>query len=266
MSLLLGQIFFPALCLGTGGLGFWQSKRYFEKIEMIEKQEALLSAPPSSDLSSVDTSDGLSRRINLRGRYIHSKECVLGPRGPPPGALAQDGPMSGRGGGGLASSPQGFYVYTPLMLVDGGVVMVNRGWDSVSHENDSYNRPEGVVDLTAVTSSTEKGGMFSPPPISPFLKDNGRPQPTLLWLEEGAVRSVSGVDEAKEPRLRVFKEVARGGGGGGGGRRELVRPTAEQAVEFKVGPETHAGYAATWFSLSAAGVIMTRKLLRTAKV
>jgi hypothetical protein len=79
--------------------------------------------------------------------------------------------------------------------------------------------------------------MFSPPPISPFLKDNGRPQPTLLWLEEGAVRSVSGVDEAKEPRLRVFKEVAMGGGGGGGGRRELVRPTVEQAVEFKVREE-----------------------------
>ena len=42
----------------------------------------------------------------------------------------------------------------------------------------------------------------------------------------------------------------------------LLRPDRDQAVEFKVGPETHAGYAATWFALSGAGAVMTRNLLR----
>ncbi|GMH67623.1 hypothetical protein TrRE_jg7010 [Triparma retinervis] len=132
MSALAGQIFFPALCLGTGGLGFWQSKRYFEKVEMIEKQETLLLLHPTtpttttSDLDEINSSsseDGLSRRVKLQGHYDYAGECVVGPRGPPPGALAKDGPMSGRGGGGLASSPQGFYVLTPLTLMDGTTVV-----------------------------------------------------------------------------------------------------------------------------------------------
>jgi cytochrome oxidase assembly protein ShyY1 len=43
-----------------------------------------------------------------------------------------------------------------------------------------------------------------------------------------------------------------------------VRPTAEAASEFKISPFVHAGYAITWYSLSAAGVYMTRELLQRA--
>ena len=44
-------------------------------------------------------------------------------------------------------------------------------------------------------------------------------------------------------------------------RNYPVRPSQEYVGEFKVTPEVHAGYAVTWFGLSGAGVIMTRKLL-----
>jgi len=40
-----------------------------------------------------------------------------------------------------------------------------------------------------------------------------------------------------------------------------VRPTAEAASEFEISPAVHAGYAITWYSLSAAGLYMTRKLV-----
>jgi len=40
-----------------------------------------------------------------------------------------------------------------------------------------------------------------------------------------------------------------------------VQPTAEKVGEFKVSPAVHAGYACTWFGLSAAGMYMTRKLI-----
>ena len=40
-----------------------------------------------------------------------------------------------------------------------------------------------------------------------------------------------------------------------------ARPTAEAASEFRISPAVHAGYAFTWYSLSAAGLYMTRKLL-----
>lgn len=39
-------------------------------------------------------------------------------------------------------------------------------------------------------------------------------------------------------------------------RQWPVRPTAEAASEFKISPLVHAGYAFTWYSLSAAGVYM----------
>ena len=110
--------------------------------------------------------------------------------------------------------------------------------------------------------------MFSPPPLSPFLKKNGRSQPNLLWLEEQTLRDMTKIQEAK---LHMFKEVVAQSLGSlsfmglSSSPRSLVRPTIDQAVEFKVTPETHAGYAATWFSLSVAGVFMTRKLLRNIK-
>jgi surfeit locus 1 family protein len=39
-----------------------------------------------------------------------------------------------------------------------------------------------------------------------------------------------------------------------------VRPTLASLQEFKVSPAIHAAYAFTWFSLSLAGLIMTRRL------
>lgn len=47
-------------------------------------------------------------------------------------------------------------------------------------------------------------------------------------------------------------------------RQWPVRPTAEAASEFKISPFVHAGYAFTWYSLSVAGVYMTRELLQRA--
>jgi surfeit locus 1 family protein len=39
-------------------------------------------------------------------------------------------------------------------------------------------------------------------------------------------------------------------------------PTADKIGDFKVTPAVHAGYAFTWFGLSAAGMYMTRMLLK----
>ena len=40
-----------------------------------------------------------------------------------------------------------------------------------------------------------------------------------------------------------------------------LTPTSESVGEFKTTPLVHAGYAATWFGLSGAGIYMTRKLI-----
>ena len=126
----VGKIFFPSLCLLTFGLGSWQTKRYFEKVDMVKKREDDLELDPLSSFNdwqllqknskdtATDAKSKSYRRVNLQGKYQHDKQILVGPRGPPPGALAESGPNSGRSGGGMSSSTQGYWVITPLVITD----------------------------------------------------------------------------------------------------------------------------------------------------
>jgi len=128
----LGTLFFGSLCASTFGLGVWQSRRYFEKIDQVERRTLELAADPveldrftitaaaaanddddDGDDSGNTTEDSATarttasyRRLITRGEFMHDDEVLVGPRGPPPGALASSGPSSGRSSGGMASSPQ----------------------------------------------------------------------------------------------------------------------------------------------------------------
>jgi hypothetical protein len=103
----------------------------------VDRQDARVAAiklalrdPETLDLAPVPSSADprlLSVRT-LSGCFDHEREVLLGPRGPPPGALADSGPNSGRSGGGLGSSPQGYFVITPLLTDSNEEVLVNRGW------------------------------------------------------------------------------------------------------------------------------------------
>ena len=98
-----GKVFFGSLCAGTFGLGCWQTQRYFEKVVAVAQREKDLALPPEP-LDDTQP-QGLRRRF-VEGKYLHDLEVLVGPRGPPPGALASSGPSAGRSGGGMAASPQ----------------------------------------------------------------------------------------------------------------------------------------------------------------
>ena len=99
---MVGKAFFGSLCVGTFGLGAWQTKRYMEKVDLVEAREReLIDAP----VPLSEQHDGF-RRVLVRGTFDHSKYVLVGPRGPPPGAMASSGPNSGRSSGGMSSSPQ----------------------------------------------------------------------------------------------------------------------------------------------------------------
>ena len=100
----LGKAFFGSLCAGTFGLGCWQTQRFFEKQELVKKREYDLSLDPLP-LSDNEDVSSLRRRV-VNGTFHHEKEVLVGPRGPPPGAMASSGPSSGRSEGGMSSSPQ----------------------------------------------------------------------------------------------------------------------------------------------------------------
>ncbi|KAL7540339.1 hypothetical protein ACHAXR_011543 [Thalassiosira sp. AJA248-18] len=132
-----GKIFFSSLCLLTFGLGVWQTQRYSEKVEMVQKREDDLKLDPlpgfddwqalKNTVNSDNKDDDKTinnksyRRVNLQGKFQHDNEILVGPRGPPPGALAESGPNSGRGGGGgMSSSAQGYWVVTPFVISNYG--------------------------------------------------------------------------------------------------------------------------------------------------
>ena len=250
------------------------------------------SAPASSAPPSY-------RRLHTRGTFDHTRTILVGPRGPPPGALSAQGPSSGRSGGGMSSGPLGYYVVTPLMIADGGkggdeseggksgknkTILVNRGWVPMSYIKQSqqkqqhgafnstdnaakkgWSQPQGVVTVVGVETSCEQPKMFSP-------QHDRRTPNTLLWMDREALEERTGT---RGDRPLLLTETASCAADDGNDNNQdavtvratgmptfPVKPTAETVGEFKVTPATHAGYAITWFGLSGAGMVMTRKLLR----
>lgn len=277
-----GKIFFSSLCASTFGLGCWQAQRYFEKIEQVKQREEELSQDPVeldkhavctreemnygnvnavSSSQYPDEQDGKQnvkrgyRPVYVRGRFRHQDEILIGPRGPPLGALSASGPNSGRSSGGMASSPQGYYCLTPFERMNGmGTVIVNRGWIPRSHvqENAAWTRPNGEIALVGIVSKTEQPRLFSP-------VHSAKDPKQLLWFDRKAIEEKTKT-AGSHPLL--LTEVSKTGDQSD----EVVngppfKPSKESVGEFKVTPATHAGYAVTWFGLSGAGVIMTRKLM-----
>jgi hypothetical protein len=114
----LGKAFFGSLTAGTFYLGCWQTQRYFEKQELVAQRQHDLSLDPEPLTSDHDTK--VLRRKLVKGTYSHEKEVLVGPRGPPPGAMAASGPSSGRNEGGMSSSPQ-------VKMSRGDLIKMTRG-------------------------------------------------------------------------------------------------------------------------------------------
>lgn len=160
-----GKMFFGGLTAGTFGLGCWQVQRYNQKIDLIAERNGELAMEPTTDWESPQAP---YRRKLLEGRLLHNKEVLIGPRGAPIG-----GPGTNTGGG-MGPSPQGFMVLTPLQLIDGSLVWINRGWvpramvpganrgggTRPSHKPpaegiNQWDRPTGTVKVTAIRSKPE---------------------------------------------------------------------------------------------------------------
>jgi len=302
-SALAGKLFFPGLCLGTAALGVWQTQRYFEKVELVHKREDDLKLEPLSSFdewrrlentNNTDKERQSYRRVYLRGKFQHENEILIGPRGPPSGALAESGPNSGRGGG-MSSDAQGFVVLTPFVICDENdesestkvevtrkrwlnllgrektaepeapvcaqqIVWVNRGWiprhfiDRNDRKIHSWEHPKDTIQVVAMESFTEKPKSFTPP------SRLGSKEPStkkLLWLDRRAIEEITSCKEGHHPPLFVEINTASNETPS----RFPVKPTEEFVGEFKVTPAIHFGYGFTWFSLSGAGIVMTRKLL-----
>ena len=125
-----------------------------------------------------------------------------------------------------------------------------------------WSRPTGTVALVGVETTTEQPKFLSP------IHDERNPN-QLLWMDRAALEAKTGTVGQNPMLLTETAEAddidrtaaAVASSAAAQAPTFPVRPSAATVGEFKVTPATHAGYAVTWFGLSAAGVVMTRKLI-----
>ena len=281
---LAGQAFFGSLCVGTFGLGVWQTQRYFEKVNLVAKrQKDLAEEPiqPSNYQQDLQSGTGSFRRYQLRGRWDHEHELLVGPRGPPPGALPD---KPGSSAAGMAAAPQGYHVITPLRVEDSNqVVLVNRGWvprqyvvQDRNHRRQypkqqqqqtgpllQWDRPQTVSSVTVVPTKFE-----TPKSFMIVQHDFEEKPPRLFWLDPMAMHAAGGLpfpeqEGDRTPLVTAVKEEQSENDDKHNDKSLTLPlpPSAQKVGDFHVTPATHVGYGLTWYGLSAAGIVMTRKLM-----
>lgn len=140
IAALLGFALFMAL-------GTWQVQRRSWKLDLIERVEQRVHAPPSdpptlAQWPTVSAARDEYRHVRLTGTFLHDRETLVQ-------ASTVLGP--------------GFWVLTPLRTAHDGTVLINRGFvppERRERLSRSGNEPEGDVTVTGLLRLTEPGGGF----------------------------------------------------------------------------------------------------------
>jgi surfeit locus 1 family protein len=208
----------PALMLLVG-LGTWQLQRLEWKQNLIAERADRFAAAPLTlaDVSTDKWREIEHRRVTLRGRFLHDREILIISK--------------------VRHGQTGFGLITPLVLSNGGNVLVDRGWVPRNWKTGDLERrrPEGVVELTGVLRDGGKA--------TPWVPDNDPATDQWFYADSVQMASKAGLADAKPFFIRVTP-----------GRDETGYPKGPHA-SFKIS-NRHLEYAVTWFGLAATLVII----------
>lgn len=207
-----------AAVAGTARLGAWQLGRAAQKIALQRTidDRGRLPPLPAAQLArdAAQAAAQHYRTIHLSGRWRPDATVYLDNR-----------QMNGH---------PGFFVVTPLLLPDGGAVLVQRGWLPRNFEDRTR-----LADVPSAPSTVEVYGRIEPPPARLFEFDAAA---------GGRIRQNLDVDAyARETGLRLRPLSIR----------QLDTPAFEHdGLERHWPPPAvdvskHHGYAFQWFALSA---------------
>jgi surfeit locus 1 family protein len=205
-------------------LGNWQLRRAQEKLALQASWDLAEQRSPqavtAADIAAVGRH--LPSRVRMSGRFIHEHEVWLDNR-----------QMDGQAG---------FFLITPLRLVDGAVVLVNRGFV----RRDPHERTRlAPVDRTPEYVNVEGIAVAEPPRVlqlgenAPAIK--GKP---VIWQNFDFEKFEGGSG------LRVGRWVVQQTNSGNDG---LLR----NWPRLSAGVDMHRGYALQWFALAALIVALT---------
>ncbi|MFY7960603.1 MAG: SURF1 family protein [Elsteraceae bacterium] len=216
------RLLIPALVtfVAVGGvfsLGVWQIERREWKQELIAARSQALAAPPIAVTRGLtaDAVVDLAPAVAV-GRFRHDLEMTL----------------VGRAG----HNTPGVHIATPLVLRDGGVLLVDRGWVPLTAK-DPAKRAAGQIDgevtVAGLLRRGEQAGWFTP------ASKPGERQ--FFFADLPAMAAATGLQGVLPLLLEAGPTQIPGGlPAGGQTRLELSN--------------NHLQYSLTWFTLAAAGL------------
>ena len=204
----------PALILLIG-LGSWQVERLHWKENLIATRTSRSSGPPIA--LPPDTALPASyefSKTEVRGRFRNDKEMYLAARS-----------LNGN---------TGFHVVTPLVLDDGGTILVDRGWIPLERKDPATRAAgelAGEVTVEGLLRGSQKQNWLVP--------DNDPKTNVWFYVDVPAMQQFAGL--AGVPPYFIEAGPAANPGGypiGGQSHIEL--------------PNNHLQYAFTWYSFAVS--------------
>ena len=197
-------------------LGVWQLERLAWKEGILARIEARTKAAPiplpaPKTWASLDPREYEYRRVTLRGTFDNARET-------PVFRSSETGP--------------GYLILTPLHLVDGGTVLINRGFVPEKLKNVA-TRPEGLWDGT----TTITGLMRGPESRNAFTPADDAVKDIFFTRDPVLIAAHDGLRDAAPFTVDADSSPNAGGWPRGG--------ATETAI-----PNNHFSYALTWFGLA----------------
>lgn len=204
------------------GLGTWQMQRLAGKEELVAAVAARSHQAPrdvsAAELAALTPDADEYRPVRVRGRFRHADEIQVYT------LLAESR--------GRPSGP-GYWVLTPLDLVGGGTVVVNRGVVP-SERKDPATRLEGQVTGEVVVT----GLVRAPDPGNLFTPADDPAKGTWFTRDPQKIAAAKGLANVAPLLIDADTTPVPGGLPKGG----------ETKLEF---PNRHLEYALTWYGLAA---------------
>lgn len=207
-------------------LGTWQMERLAWKEGLLASIAERRAAPPA-DLAAIEAlakagEDVDYRTVRITGTYINNKERHF--------FATHEGRT-------------GYYVYTPLQLADGQVVLVNRGFVSFERKEPEM-RKQGQLTGEQTVTGLSRAKLTEKP--SWAVPDNDVAKNIFYWKDLDVMASSTGLDPARVVPFFVDADASPNPGGmpiGG-------------VTQFDL-PNSHLQYAMTWYGLAAALVVIS---------
>lgn len=134
----------------------------------------------------------------------------------------------------------GFYVYTPLRLADGRVVLVNRGF--VPYDlKDAAKRPGGQIPGAVTVTGLARNPLAAKPSF--VVPENSSVENIFYWKDRDAMASSTGLPTGEAALVPFFIDAGPGAAPGG---------WPQGGVTIVDLPNSHLQYAFTWYGLAAA--------------